>query len=84
MPEFKEQEAVRQKRKMEKLAPFIEKAFKRKTWMKALADDEIPNVVALGRQIAQQPDPQAQAAANAWSQAGAVPLEDPAKKTAAE
>jgi hypothetical protein len=52
--------------------------------MKELADDEIPNVLALGRQITQLPDPEAQAAASVWSQASAVPLEDPAKKTAAE
>jgi alkanesulfonate monooxygenase SsuD/methylene tetrahydromethanopterin reductase-like flavin-dependent oxidoreductase (luciferase family) len=51
MPEFKEFEAERQARKAEELAPYIEAAMKRKTYMKALSDDEIPNVVALGRQI---------------------------------
>jgi hypothetical protein len=70
---------------MEELAPYIEQAFARKTRMKALADDEIPNVIALGRQVAQQQaaDPQAQAAALRFSEAGAVPLTDPAKKAPA-
>jgi alkanesulfonate monooxygenase SsuD/methylene tetrahydromethanopterin reductase-like flavin-dependent oxidoreductase (luciferase family) len=54
MPEFKEKEAERQKKKAEELAPFIEKAMKRKQFMKPLADSEIPPVVALGRQIAEQ------------------------------
>ena len=36
MPEFKEHEAARQKRKTEELAPFIEKAFARKQRMKEL------------------------------------------------
>ncbi|HEX7775209.1 MAG TPA: LLM class flavin-dependent oxidoreductase [Parvibaculum sp.] len=53
MPEFKAREAERQARKAEELAPFIEAAMKRKTFMKPLSDEEIPNVVALGRQIAQ-------------------------------
>ena len=86
MPEFKEREDERQKRKAEELAPFIEKAFARKQKMKALADDEIPTVMALGRQITQPPTPQEQAAAKRFSEMSAVPLEDPAKKkrTAAE
>lgn len=53
MPEFKEHEAERQKKKAEELAPYIEAAMKRKKFMKPLSDDEIPNVVALGRQIAE-------------------------------
>ena len=55
MPEFKEFEAERIKRKEEELAPYIEAAMKRKKFMKPLSDDEIPNVVALGRQIAAKP-----------------------------
>jgi hypothetical protein len=52
--------------------------------MKELADDEIPTVVALGRQITQQAvTPEEQAAAKRFSEAGNVPLEDPAKKKAA-
>jgi len=84
MPEFKEQERERQARKMEELAPYIEKAFARKKWMAELKDDEIPNVVALGRQITQPVnDPKAQDEARRFSQVSAVPLEDPAKKAPA-
>ncbi|HMM14363.1 MAG TPA: LLM class flavin-dependent oxidoreductase [Parvibaculum sp.] len=54
MPEFKEHEDERQKKKAEELAPYIEKAMQRKQRMKELTDEEIPNVVALGRQITDQ------------------------------
>jgi hypothetical protein len=79
MPEFKEQEAARQQRKTEELAPFIEHAMARKARMKELADDEIPTVLALGRQIAQRTAEEEQTA-TIWSQTAAVPLEDPAKQ----
>ena len=82
MPEFKEKEAQRQARKMEELAPYIEKAFARKQRMKELTDDEIPNVIALGRQITDQ-GPNAAENARKFSETSAVPLEDPAKKKAA-
>ena len=51
MPEFHAEEAARQKQKQAELAPFIEAAMKRKQYMRALRDDEIPTMVALGRQI---------------------------------
>jgi alkanesulfonate monooxygenase SsuD/methylene tetrahydromethanopterin reductase-like flavin-dependent oxidoreductase (luciferase family) len=54
MPEFKEREAERMAKKAEELAPYIEKAMARKERMKALADDQIPHVIALGRQIAER------------------------------
>ena len=54
MPEFKARQAARDAKKREELAPFIEKAMKRKQHMKPLADSEIPPVVALGRQVAEQ------------------------------
>jgi alkanesulfonate monooxygenase SsuD/methylene tetrahydromethanopterin reductase-like flavin-dependent oxidoreductase (luciferase family) len=54
MGEFKEREAARVKRKDEELAPFIAAAFKRKSYMAPLADDEIAPVIALGRQVAEQ------------------------------
>jgi alkanesulfonate monooxygenase SsuD/methylene tetrahydromethanopterin reductase-like flavin-dependent oxidoreductase (luciferase family) len=54
MGEFKEREAARVARKTEELAPYVEAALKRKEWMKPLADDEIPHVIALGRQVAEQ------------------------------
>jgi len=78
MPEFKERAAEKQRNKAEELAPFIEKAFARKEKLKELSDDEIPNVLALGRQIAQQsPDPKAEDSARRFAEAGAVPLSDP-------
>ena len=46
MPEFKAQAAAREQRKTAELAPFVEAALKRKTWMKPLADHEIPVVKA--------------------------------------
>ncbi|MFN3232946.1 MAG: LLM class flavin-dependent oxidoreductase [Alphaproteobacteria bacterium] len=55
MPEFKEREAAREAAKAERLAPAIERAMARKEWMKPLADDEIPTMLALGRQIAEAP-----------------------------
>jgi alkanesulfonate monooxygenase SsuD/methylene tetrahydromethanopterin reductase-like flavin-dependent oxidoreductase (luciferase family) len=80
MPEFKENELARQTKKMDELAPYIEQAFARKTWMKTLDDTDIPVVTALGRQVTQSPirDPQATETARGWSQASGVPLEDPA------
>jgi alkanesulfonate monooxygenase SsuD/methylene tetrahydromethanopterin reductase-like flavin-dependent oxidoreductase (luciferase family) len=84
MPEFKALEAERQARKAEELAPFIEKAFARKQWMRAMPDSEIPAIVALGRQISEVRDPEAAKSAAVWSQTAAVPLEDPAATRAAE
>jgi hypothetical protein len=49
MGEFKEREAERVKQKTEDLAPFVEAAFKRKQYMKPLADSEIPMVESYGR-----------------------------------
>ena len=46
MPEFAADEATRQARKAADLAPFVEAAFARKTWMQPLADDDIPVVRA--------------------------------------
>ena len=52
MPEFKEGEQERERRKLEALAPHLEKAMARKQLMAPLADDDIPEVVALGLQAA--------------------------------
>ena len=46
MPEFKAKAAVREARKKEELAPYIAAAMKRKSWMRPLADHEIPVVKA--------------------------------------
>jgi alkanesulfonate monooxygenase SsuD/methylene tetrahydromethanopterin reductase-like flavin-dependent oxidoreductase (luciferase family) len=76
MPEFKADAEARESKKAAELAPFIEAALARKPRMKALADDEIPNLVALGRQIAQTAQgPEAEEARKRWSQVSAVPLE---------
>jgi hypothetical protein len=73
MPEFKTREAARVAKKAEELAPFVEAAFKRKEWLAPLKDEEIPKVVALGRQVAetgQAPaQPQRAAARAAWREA---------------
>ncbi len=71
MPDFKAGSAERESKKAEELAPFIAKAMERKKYMRALEDDEIPVMEALGRQIVEQPDA-------APSNRG-VPLEDPAE-----
>ena len=42
------------KKKMDDLAPYIEKAMKRKKFTKELKDKEIPKIVALGREITDQ------------------------------
>ncbi len=46
MPEFTAKAAVREARKAEDLAPYVAAALQRKTWMKPLADHEIPVVKA--------------------------------------
>jgi alkanesulfonate monooxygenase SsuD/methylene tetrahydromethanopterin reductase-like flavin-dependent oxidoreductase (luciferase family) len=46
MPAFRAEVAAREARKTEELAPYIAAALKRKSWMKPLAEDEIPVVRA--------------------------------------
>jgi alkanesulfonate monooxygenase SsuD/methylene tetrahydromethanopterin reductase-like flavin-dependent oxidoreductase (luciferase family) len=46
MPAFKAQAQERERRKAARLAPAIEAALRRKTWMKPIADHEIPVVPA--------------------------------------
>jgi alkanesulfonate monooxygenase SsuD/methylene tetrahydromethanopterin reductase-like flavin-dependent oxidoreductase (luciferase family) len=53
MPEFREEEERRQARKLDELAPYIEKAMQRKQWMRELSDDEIPTYAAYGAMIAE-------------------------------
>jgi len=76
MPEFKERSDARERKKQEELAPYIEKALQRKTWMPPISDDEIPEIHALGRQIIEQlPD---DATASGTDGSGlSVPLSDP-------
>ena len=53
MPEFKAEVAGREQRKADELAPYVEKAFKRKQYMKEMTDDEIPSFPAYGAMIAE-------------------------------
>jgi alkanesulfonate monooxygenase SsuD/methylene tetrahydromethanopterin reductase-like flavin-dependent oxidoreductase (luciferase family) len=53
MPEFKEREAGRPAKKQAELEPYVEAAFRRKEYMKALGEDEIPTYPAYGYQIAE-------------------------------
>ena len=76
MPGFKENAAERERKKMEELAPYLEQAMERKQWMKPLADDEIPDVVALGRQIIDEMPPEDAPGGGGIE----VPLEDPAAR----
>ena len=46
MPGFKAEVDARERRKAAELAPYVEAALKRKTWMQPLADHEIPVVKA--------------------------------------
>ena len=72
MPEFKAEQEAREKRKRDELAPYIEKAFARKQWMKELTDDEIPSYPAYGAMIAEVDtsamDDVAKARAERWKQ----------------
>ena len=53
MPEFKEREAERERKKAEELAPYIEAALARKVPMAELADEDIPVFKSLGRQVSE-------------------------------
>lgn len=54
MPEFKQREAERARKKQEELAPYIEAAMARKVHMAQLADEDIPTFPALGRAIIEE------------------------------
>ena len=58
MPEFIAHEDDRLRRKQERLAPAIEAAMARKQFMRALRDDEIPEVRAYGRTVVDSQRPQ--------------------------
>ena len=79
MPEFAERAEERERRKLEELAPDIERALERKKWMRPLEDAEIPEIHALGRKIVEQlPEEQIQSAHTSGSGLS-VPLRDPAE-----
>ena len=82
MPGFQEHEEERWRAKRERLAPAIERAMARKQWMPEPADTEIPDIVALGRQIVEQLPRQEKERFTEASREGSisVPLEDPGKR----
>ncbi len=53
MPEFKANEGERLRKKNEELAPYVEAAFKRKTYMKEVTEDEIEPYYAYGFNVAE-------------------------------
>ena len=57
MPEFRDGEEEREREKLERLAPAMERALGRKEWLPALAEDEIPELLPLGRTISETDDP---------------------------
>jgi len=54
MPEFRDAEAAHQQRKLETIGPIIEAAMRRKVYLRPAADQDIPDIVALGRSVAVQ------------------------------
>lgn len=78
MPEFKERDDAREQRKMEALAPYLEAAMGRKIFMPPLADEDIPEVVALGRSVVAQLPPEQQKG-SFLEGSMAIPLRDPAE-----
>ncbi len=76
MPEFHDGEEERTRKKMEELAPYMEAAMARKTFMEPLADKDIPPVVALGRQIVEKGTDEEKKAIRTYAEANNVPLED--------
>jgi hypothetical protein len=48
MPEFQDRHEARERKKMERLAPHLEKAMTRKVWQKPMADADIPVVRPYG------------------------------------
>jgi len=79
MPEFRQREIAREKRKQEELAPHVEKAMARKQAMKPMRDEEIPVFVALGRKVAEEGTGTERQKQNAklWADAAKVTLSDP-------
>src|ERR1700732_4194532 len=81
MPEFRQREITREKRKQEELAPYIEKAMARKQMTKPMRDEEIPVYVALGRKVAEEGTGTERQKQNAklWADAAKVTLSDPGR-----
>jgi alkanesulfonate monooxygenase SsuD/methylene tetrahydromethanopterin reductase-like flavin-dependent oxidoreductase (luciferase family) len=79
MPAFKARQAAIDARKDAELAPYIAAALARRKARPQLNDNEIPKLVALGRQIAQQESSDGKTA-NFGRGEMVVPLEDPLKQ----
>ncbi len=80
MPDYREKEAERLDRKARDLAPFIARAFERKEMRREMTDEEVPEVPAIGRRIAEQsPEPLDLATVfpKARLEAIAAPIHDP-------
>ena len=80
MAEYRDEAAEREARKAAELAPSIERAFERKARKSELADEDVPEVVAIGRKIAQesaQPLDLATVFPKARLDAIAAPIHDP-------
>jgi alkanesulfonate monooxygenase SsuD/methylene tetrahydromethanopterin reductase-like flavin-dependent oxidoreductase (luciferase family) len=82
MPAFKARHASREQRKQQELAPYIERALARKRLRPSLRDEEIPTIVALGQQRAQQESLDGKTANFGRGGEMQVPIEDPLKKNA--
>src|SRR5262245_15306203 len=82
MPAFKRRHGSREQTKQEELAPFIERALARKTLRPSLRDGEIPTIVALGQQRAQQESLDGKTVNFGRGGEMQVPIEDPLKKNA--
>ncbi|MCY3980478.1 MAG: hypothetical protein OXF51_01635, partial [Alphaproteobacteria bacterium] len=77
MPHFKAGEAEREARKAQELAPWIEAALARKLRMAPLAEADIPQIGAFGRNIVQtEQDPYARSTHHAAADI-TVPASDP-------
>jgi alkanesulfonate monooxygenase SsuD/methylene tetrahydromethanopterin reductase-like flavin-dependent oxidoreductase (luciferase family) len=70
MPQFKEGEAERDRRKQQELAPYIEQAMERKQFMAPLSDDEIPVLRAYGRDIIEREGVDRQARGGSYAERG--------------
>jgi hypothetical protein len=83
MPAFKARQPERDARKRAELAAHIEAALARRKRRPPIADAEIPKLVALGRQVAQQESADGKTANFGRGSEMLVPLEDPAKQARA-
>jgi alkanesulfonate monooxygenase SsuD/methylene tetrahydromethanopterin reductase-like flavin-dependent oxidoreductase (luciferase family) len=82
MPGFKKRHAAREKKKAKELAPYIEQALARKKRRAALADKDIPSILALGQQRAREESADGKTINFGRGGEMQVPIEDPLKKVA--